>query len=175
MRTHPNPIRFATLAVALLALGASLSAQGRGPGFGPGHGSARCEGRGFRGLNLTETQQAQVKAIHERHQAAFKVKGDAAEAARKAMHEAMANTATDTKTLQALHEKVSAAQFDLMLEHRAVHQEVLPLLTAEQKAQFEKGPMGMGPRGGRGMGPGTGRGFGPHPGMRPDCPMVKPS
>lgn len=163
MATHP--FRFIALAAAVLALGASLSAQGRGPGFGPG--------RGLRSLNLTEAQQTQVKAIHEHHQAAFQAKMEAAQAAHKALREAMANASTDAKTLQALHEKASAAQFAVMLEHRAVRQEILPLLTAEQKAQFEKMPLGpgmgrgMGPRGGRGRGPGAG------PGMNPDCPMVQ--
>ena len=123
-------------------------------------------------LNLTEAQQAQVKAIHERHQAAFKAKGETAAAAHKALREAMANTATDAKTLQALHEKASAAQFELMLEHRAVRQEILPLLTTEQKTQFEKRGMGAGFDPGAGMmGPrkGHGRGLG----MNPDCPMTK--
>jgi len=170
MRTHP--LRFAALAVAFLALGTSLHAQGYGPGCGPGRGgfdSGQGAGPGLRSLNLNADQQAKVKAIHERHQAAFKTKGDAAQAAHKALSEAMLNAATDAKTLQAQHEKASAAQFDLLLEHRAVRQEILPLLTPEQKAQFEKGPMGMGPRGGRGRGPGFDRG------MNPDCPMVKPS
>jgi hypothetical protein len=36
-----HPIRFAVLAIALLALGSSLSAQDRGPDFGPGHGPAQ--------------------------------------------------------------------------------------------------------------------------------------
>jgi Spy/CpxP family protein refolding chaperone len=182
MLTHP--LRFAALAIALLAFGTALSAQ-PGPGFGPGHGRGPGfgEGRGLRGLNLTEAQQAQVKAIHERHQAAFRTKGEATQAAHKALRDAMANATTDASTLKALHDKASAAQFDLMLEHRAVRQEILPLLTADQKAKFEQGPMGMGPRGGRGKGsgPGMGKGMGmgsgrgPGAGMNPDCPMVKPS
>jgi Spy/CpxP family protein refolding chaperone len=156
-----STLRFAALAGALLALGASLSAQDPGPGFGQGPRHGRGAGRALMGLNLTEAQQAQVKAIHERHQAAFKTKGETAAAAHKAFREAMANLATDPKTLQSLHEKASAAQFDLMLEHRAARQEILPILTPEQKAQFEKrgsgmGGMGMGPRGGRGRGPGGG-------------------
>lgn len=163
MRTHP--LRFAAFAVAMLTLGAPLCAQG----FGPGRGSGPAEGRGFRGLNLTEAQQAQVKAIRERHRAATKAKAETAVAARKAMHEAMANTATDARTLRALHEKASAAQFDQLLEHRAVRQEILPLLTAEQKTQFEKRSLGMGR--GRGKGPG----FGPRHGMGPDGPLVQPS
>lgn len=162
MRTHP--LRFAALAVALLAFGLALSAQGRGPGAG----------RGLRGLNLTETQEAQVKTIHERHQAAVKAKMEAAQAARKALHEAMANAATDAKTLRSLHDKASAAQFDVMIEHRAVRAEILPLLTAEQKAKFDQAPMGgqgFGP--GRGPGPREGHGRGAGRGMNPDCPMPK--
>lgn len=163
MTTHP--FRFTALAAAVLALGVSLAAQGRGPGFGPG--------RGLRALNLTDTQQTQVKAIHERHQAAIQAKVETAQAAHKALREAMADAATDAKTLQALHEKASTAQFAVMLERRAVRQEILPILTPEQKAQFEKLPMGpgmgrgMGSRGGRGRGPGAG------PGMNPDCPMAQ--
>ncbi len=180
MRTHSLPL--AAFGVALLALGTSLQAQGCGSGYGPGRGNngpgygsygpSRGMGRGFMGLNLTEAQQTKVQAIHDSHAAAIQTKANADQAAHQALREAMRNVSTDPKALRALHEKASAAQFDLMIEHRAVHQEIFPLLTPEQKTQFEAGPMGMGPRGGRGMGqgfgPGMGRGFGP--GMNPDCP-----
>ncbi|MFZ1374962.1 MAG: Spy/CpxP family protein refolding chaperone [Geothrix sp.] len=152
-----HPLRFAALAVALLTLGTALSAQG--PGFGPGHGRGPGfgEGRGLRGLNLSEAQQTQVKAIHDKHQAAFQAKGETAQAAHKVLRGAMADATSNADALKVLHDKASAARFDLMLEHRAVRQEILPLLTAEQKVLFEKAPMGMGPRGGRGRGPGLGR------------------
>jgi Spy/CpxP family protein refolding chaperone len=167
------PLRASAFALALLAIGVSLSAQGPGPSFGPGSAN---KGRGFRGLNLTEAQQAQVKAIHERHQAAFTAKGEVAGAAHKALREAMQNLATDTNTLKALHEKATGAQFDLMLEHRATRQEILPLLTAEQKVLFEKHGLGMGPQEGRGMGHGMGHGMGRRPGgMGPDGARVRPS
>jgi len=176
-----HPLRFAALALALTALGTSLAAQG--PGFGPGHGRGPGfgEGRGLRGLNLSEAQQAQVKAIHDKHQATFKAKGETAQAAHKALRDAMTDATTDAGTLKLLHDKASAARFDLLLERRAVRQEILPLLTAEQRATFEQGPVGMGPRGGRGRGPGSGPGKGmgpgrgPGAGLNPDCPMVKPS
>lgn len=170
MRTHP--LRYAALAIALLGLGVPLVAQGRGPGAG--RGAAAFEGRGFRGLNLTDAQKVQMKAIHERHQTTLKAKGDMAMAARKAMHEAMVNPATDAKTLQGLHEKVSAAQFDLMLEHRALRQEILPILTPDQQAKFAQGPMGEGRQGRQGRKGHPGR-RGPGMGMGPDCPQVKPS
>lgn len=168
-----HPFRFTALAAAVLVLGTSLAAQGRGPGFGPGFAS----GRGLRALHLTEAQQTQVKAIHERHQSAIQAKVEAAQAAHQALREAMASASTDAKTLQALHEKASAAQFAVMLEHRAVRQEIVPLLTPEQKAQFEKMPLGPGMGHGMGRGPGMGprhgRGPGAGPGMNPDCPMAQ--
>ncbi|HJV37735.1 MAG TPA: Spy/CpxP family protein refolding chaperone [Geothrix sp.] len=164
-----HPFRFTALAAAVLVLGTSLAAQGRGPGFGPGFAS----GRGLRALHLTEAQQTQVKAIHERHQSAIQAKVEAAQAAHQALREAMASASTDAKTLQALHEKASAAQFAVMLEHRAVRQEIVPLLTPEQKAQFEKMPQGPGMGRGAGMGPRHGRGPGAGPGMNPDCPMAQ--
>ncbi len=171
---HLPSLRTAAFAAALLAIGTSLSAQGGGPGAGPGqdHGPAH-GGRGFKGLNLTEAQRTQMKAIHDKHQATLQAKMEAAAAARKAMHAAMADANSDTKTLKVLHDQVSAAQFDLMLEHRAIRQEILPLLTAEQKVQFEKHPMG--PEGGRGMRRGPGHGFGPHHDKGADNAPVKPS
>lgn len=169
---HAHPLRFAALAGLLLAFGASLHAQGCwGPGFGPGRG----EGRALMGLKLTEVQQTKVRTIHDHHAAAIEAKLAAAQTAHKVLREAMQNPATEAKTLQALHEKASAAQFDLMIEHRAIRQEILPLLTAEQKVQFQKHPMGMGPHGDRGMNHGAGHGHGPHHGMGPDGPAVKPS
>lgn len=181
MNTHP--LRIAALTVALASLGVALSAQMPGPD--PGHGRGRShdqgpmgEGHGFKALNLSADQQAKVKAIHDSHQAAFKAKGEAAQAAHKALGEAMANEATDAKTLRTLHDAAAAAQFELLLEHRAVRQEILPLLSAEQKALFNKHPMGLPPHGGRGMGPGFGgphHGGPGHDGAGPDAPPVKPS
>lgn len=174
-----HSLRFTALAIALLAIGSALAAQesGPGPGFGRGqgpmpgpmHDSFMGGGHGFMGLQLTEAQQAKVKAIHESHQAAFKAKGEAASAAHKALGTALADDGTDAKTLRSLHDRAAAAQFDLLLEHRAARQEILPLLTTEQKAQLAKHPMGMMPhRGGHGHGHGGGHEHGGP--MGPDGP-----
>ncbi len=187
-----HPLRLAALTLALVTLGVALVARDRGPGgtcSGPGAGPGFHRGGmdGFRGMNLSEAQKTQFKAIHERHQKTLEAKQEAAQTAGKALHEAMAKNA-DVNALRAAHDKVSAAQFDLLLEHRALRQEILPLLTPEQKAKFEQMPMGpgmgrgmgMGP-GGPGMGPGMGRGMGHdmgqghpgHEGQHPqDCPGV---
>ena len=165
-----HPLRLAALTLALVTLGVALAARDRGPGgacAGPGASPGFHRGgmEGFRGLNLSEAQKAQFKALHERHQKTMEAKREAAQAAGKALHEAMAKDA-DVNALRATHDKVSAAQFDLLLEHRALRQEILPLLTPDQKAKFEKLPMGpgMGP-GGPGMGPHMGRGPGMGRGM----------
>ncbi|MBI1751442.1 MAG: Spy/CpxP family protein refolding chaperone [Acidobacteria bacterium] len=180
-----HSLRFTALAIALLAIGSALAAQEAGPGFGPGfgrgqgpmsgqmpgpmHDSFMGGGRGFMGLQLTEAQQAKVKAIHDSHQAALKAKGEAASAAHKALGAALADESADAKTLRTLYDRAAAAQFDLLLEHRAVRQEILPLLTAEQKAQLAKHPMGMMPhRGGHGHGHGGGHEHGGP--MGPDGP-----
>jgi len=163
---NTQSLRVAALTAALISIGVALSAQAppdRGPGRG--HGPMG-EGHGFRGLNLTTDQKAKVKAIHDSHQAALKAKGDAAQAAHKALATGLASDATDAKTLRTLHDAAAAAQFELLLEHRAVRQEILPLLTADQKAKFNQHPMG-----GRGMGPRHG---GPGP-NGPDAPPVQPS
>jgi Spy/CpxP family protein refolding chaperone len=187
-----HPLRLAALTLAVVTLGVALVARDRGPGkgcsgdcSGPGAGPGFHRGgmEGFRGLNLSEAQKTQLKALHERHQKTLEAKRDAALAAGKALHEALAKTSTDVATLRSLNDKAAAARLDLLLEHRALRQEVLPLLTAEQKAKFEQMPMGM-----MGMGPGMnpgmmqGKGHGRMPGMGwgpkghhpQDCPQDCP-
>lgn len=162
----PRSLKLLGLVGGLLMTGAALFAQGPHPGFGPGMDHP-FEGSMGRHLGLNDAQQAQVKAILERHKAAIKAKMDAAQAAQQAMHEAMKNSATDANALKALHQKASDAHFEVMLERRAVHQEILPLLTPEQKAKLEARRDKGGFPGGRGRGPrhGEGRGAG-----RPDGP-----
>lgn len=166
---NPRSFKLFGLIGGLLMTGAALFAQGPHPGFGPGMGHP-LEGRMGRHLGLTDSQKEQVKVILERHKAAIKAKMDAAQAAQKAMHEAMKNNATDANTLKALHQKTADARFEVMQEQRAVHQEILPLLTPEQKAKFEAQREKGGFPGGRGRGPGRGEGRGAG---RPDG-MPKP-
>jgi len=110
-----------------------LTAQGpkhdRGPGqhMGP-----------FGGLNLTEDQKTQIKAIADKHKAAFETKRKAAQEAQAAFFKAMQDPSTKDADLKTLHTKVSEATFAELLEHRAMMQENLGILTADQKAQWEK-------------------------------------
>jgi Spy/CpxP family protein refolding chaperone len=143
---------------AVLALSATvLAAQGFGPkmmGRGPGQG-APCGSMG-RFLNLTETQQADVKALNERHQASLDVKLKAAGAARDEMRKAMQDPAVSDAKVKELHVKVSEAMTAVMLERRAMQREFEALLTPDQKAALEK-QRAQGPGKGRGMGQGMGQ------------------
>jgi protein CpxP len=127
------------LALALVAtLAAPLSAQGHPRGGGPGMGPhAEAGPMLMRGLNLTEAQRADLKALAAKHREAMKPKHEAAMAAHKALQEAMMNPAATVEQLKALHEKASQVQFELALDRRAMMQESLTLLTPEQKAKAE--------------------------------------
>lgn len=149
---NPRILRPLLLLGGLAMTSLALSAQG---GPGPFHGGP---GSGAR-LGLNENQQAQFKAIHERHKAALETRRQSLQEARKALHDAMKAEA-DTKALKAAHQKVADAQFQMLLERKAVRDEILPILTPEQKARFQEG-VGEGRGRGRGHGRGHGRGMGP--------------
>lgn len=141
-----------------LALTAPLAAQGPGPGFGkgPGHGARMCQK-----LGLSEAQQAEVKALAEKHRQAMQPKLDAAAQARKAFRDAMRDPATPEGKLKELHDAAAQAQFQVALERRAHHQQFLARLTPDQKAKAEQFRAEREKRrteGFRGPGPHRGRG-----------------
>lgn len=150
-----------TLSLAtLLIVALPLSAQRPGFGRGPRHGMSA---PAFACLDLTETQKAQMKSIREKHQANLEAKRKAAQEAGEALRAAMRNPSTPEGELKALHDRASAARFELAKEHRAMQLEHQAILTPEQKAKLEtlraerqerrkEGP-GRGPRKGFHRGP----------------------
>lgn len=105
--------------------------KGEGRGFGK-HGEGRGHGgmmRAFHELNLTEAQKTQIQAIMEAN------KPD--QATREEMHtlfEAKRNgtlTADQQARLDAVKEQAQAKM-------KAVHEQMLNILTAEQRAQLEQ-------------------------------------
>ncbi|WP_257312036.1 Spy/CpxP family protein refolding chaperone [Geothrix fuzhouensis] len=86
-------------------------------------------------LNLTEAQRTSIQAIREKHRPDLVAHRDKARQAQAALRAALQDPATPEAQLRVLHDKASAARFDLLLAGRAVHQEVQAVLTPEQRGK----------------------------------------
>ena len=107
---------------------------GKGRGGRDGH-------RGFMSqrlaekLNLTDAQKAQIKEIskgfHEQNRATFEGSRDLREQVREARN------ANDTAKLEALRPQIEAQRTQMQQLREAHKQQILAVLTAEQRAQIE--------------------------------------
>ncbi len=105
--------------------GKGFGHRGMGPmgrrGFGPG--------MALRGINLTDEQKAQIKSIREAN------KPDAATIAEmKAIHEARKAGQAPTEEQKARMQAFRSQQRE---KAKGVHEQIMNVLTAEQKAQIE--------------------------------------
>jgi periplasmic protein CpxP/Spy len=151
--------RFKVLAIATLSaivLAASIAvAQTVTPNQDNGQG-ARSEWRGrrgqhkghgmrgmraggfFRGLNLTEDQKAKMKQIRESFAATNKPLREQLRAKRQELRQASeGGTFNEALATQKLTE-IAPLEAKLMGERAKLHQEMLSVLTAEQKAQLDQ-------------------------------------
>lgn len=137
--------------------------QGLGPGQGVGRGGFRggpggpgfggMGGRGpmmLAGLDLTDDQQARVKALLDGERDANQDGAKALQEARRALHDAIFANAVDGGAIAALTAKVAAAEKAQLERHVQTQQALAGILTPEQRATLAA-------RGGRGPGRG---GFG---------------
>ena len=155
-----NKGRFKTVAIATLsaiALAASIAVaqtvtntqgdqQGtrterhggfRGEHKGHGWGGMR-DGGIFRQLNLTDDQKAKIKTIRENSAAQNKPLREQLRAKRQELRQASeGGTFNEALATQKLTEMASL-EAKLMGEQFKVHQEMLSVLTTEQKAQLEQ-------------------------------------
>jgi Spy/CpxP family protein refolding chaperone len=153
-----NKGRFKTLAIATLsaiALAASIAVaqtvtpdqsnqQGtrierRGGGQHKGHGwGGMRRGGFFKQLNLTDDQQAKIKQIRENFATQNKPLREQLHAKRQELRQANeGGTFNEALATQKLTEMASL-QAKLMGVRQKEHQEMLSVLTAEQKAQLEQ-------------------------------------
>ena len=153
-----KPGRFKTLAIATLsaiALAASIAvAQTVTTGQDNQTQGQRREWRGrrgdhkgmrgmraggfFRGLNLTDDQKAKMKTIRETFAQTNKPLREQLHAKRQELRQASeAGTFNEALATQKLTE-MAGLQAKLMGERFKLHQEMLSVLTAEQKAQLEQ-------------------------------------
>lgn len=122
----------------------------RGPG---GPGGPMGFGPGFRELDLTDDQKAQLKSIAELHHDEFRASGDKARAAHEGMQALMEADAIDEAAIRAKSAEIAAAEADVMILNAKVRHESLQVLTSEQQAKLKEmrdaRPGPGGPRGPR--------------------------
>ena len=116
--------------------GARPEWRGRG---GKGHGMRGMRGGGFfRGLNLTDDQKAKMKQIRDSFAESNKSLREQVRAKRQELRQASeGGTFNEAQATQKLTE-MAGLQAKLMGERFKLHQEMLSVLTAEQKAQLEQ-------------------------------------
>ena len=105
----------------------------RGPGGPMGHG-----GPGFRQLDLSDDQKAQVKSIMESHQAEFKAVGEKMRAAREGMQALIEADTLDESAVRAKSVEVAAAEADAAILGAKVRTQTMQVLTAEQLTKLKE-------------------------------------
>ncbi len=101
----------------------------RGPGgFGPG----------FRGLDLTDDQRAQLRKIREAHASEFKAVGEKLGAARQGMRALIDADQINESAIRAKSADVAAAEADFAILNAKVRAESMQILTSEQQAKLKE-------------------------------------
>ena len=135
-----------------------------GPGFRGGPGGPFGMGAfALRGLDLTDAQRDQVKAIMESHRDEQRAIGDRMQAARKALHEAIAADSFDEAAIRAKAADIGAVEADAAVLQAKIKSEVVAILTPEQLKKAKELRSDMENR----MKEGRGRGMRPHQGPHP--------
>ncbi len=112
--------------------------RGEGTRGGNGRRGGHFGGRMFRGLDLTEEQQARVKQIHESYGERIKPIREQLRAKRQELRQASEGTSfNEALATQKLTESASL-EARLMGEEFRLRQELLSVLTAEQRTQLEQ-------------------------------------
>ncbi len=93
---------------------------------------------GFRGLDLSDDQKAQLKKIADARRSDFEAAGQKVRAAREGM-QALLEARCDERVRDSRQEReVAAAEADVMILNAKVRQESLQVLTAEQQAKLKE-------------------------------------
>ncbi|MEO7133392.1 MAG: Spy/CpxP family protein refolding chaperone [Vicinamibacterales bacterium] len=120
--------------------------QGRGPG-GPGGPGMRGPGGpggpmglgpGFRNLDLTDDQKAQLKKIAEARRSDFEAAGQKVRAAREGMRALIEADSINESAIRAKSVEIAAVEADVMILNAKVRQESLQVLTSEQQAKLKE-------------------------------------
>ena len=111
-----------------------------GPGMrGPGRpGGPMGFGAGFRNLDLTDDQKAQLKKIADARRSDFEAAGQKVRAAREGMRALVEADAINESAIRAKSAEIAAAEADVMILNAKVRQESLQVLTSEQQAKLKE-------------------------------------
>lgn len=130
-----------TAVAAVLALSTTLAFAGTGEGRGEGRGRHGRHGKGDFGaklaqkLNLTEQQKQQVAEIRKNSRTQNAAFFDSARQTREELR--AARQANDTARLESLKGTAASQRAQMKQIHEAEMQQILSVLNAEQRAQFE--------------------------------------
>jgi protein CpxP len=130
--------------MAALAGGAAIAAsqpQRVGPRGGPGAPGQRGpvgDLLGLRGIELTEAQREQVRAIMDSHRAEFNEAGTKLREAHRAFAEAVDATPVDESTVRARTAAIATAMADEAMLRAKARSEVQAILTPEQQEQLKQ-------------------------------------
>ena len=135
----------ATGSALVIAQDGQLPRRGPGPGMGGMRGPggpmgpmAMGPGPGFRELDLSDDQKAQVKSIMDSHQAEFKAVGEKIAAAREAMRTVLEAETLDESAVRAKSVEVAAAEADAAILGAKVRAQTLQVLTSEQLSKLKE-------------------------------------
>ncbi len=155
MTTRIKTSLVAALAVATIAAATPMlmateqDAQRRqGPGLGgpppggPGGPGMRMRGPmgfgpGFRALDLSDDQKAQLKAIGDSHRDEFRAAGEKVRAAREGMRALIEADTIDESAIRAKSTEIAAAEADMTILNAKARQESLQVLTSEQQQKLK--------------------------------------
>ncbi|MGH9371969.1 MAG: Spy/CpxP family protein refolding chaperone [Vicinamibacterales bacterium] len=132
---------------------AGAQGPGRGPGFdGPRGGFGRGGGQALRGIELTDDQKEQIKAIREADGEVRQGPPVEVQLHRQLQGEIFAD-APDPQKLTALQQQIGQAQSARLAKRTELEQKIAQVLTAEQRAtvreRLAQAPQERGRRGGR--------------------------
>lgn len=101
-------------------------------------GGDRFAGRMFRNLDLTDAQKTQMKQIRESHKEATRSLHEQIRAKRQEIRQANAGGSFNESLVSQKLAEIAPLEAKLMGERARIHQEMLAVLTPEQKAKMEQ-------------------------------------
>ena len=137
-------VTMATAAPMLMAQDQPQRRQGPGgppPGGGPGMcgpGGPMGFGPGFRELDLSDDQKAQLKSIADSHRDEFRAAGEKVRAIRESMRSLIEAETINESAIRAKSVEIGAAEADVLILNAKVRKESMQILTAEQLAKLKE-------------------------------------